>query len=70
MAERPTKTWIVVADGARAHFFSPDKESAKLVPIDPVDLVAPASRQRPRDLKSDKPGPQLRRLTQRRTPRV
>lgn len=56
MAKRPTRTWIVVADGARARFFSPDSESAKLVPTGPVDLVAPASRQRSRDLKSDRPG--------------
>jgi protein required for attachment to host cells len=56
MAKRPAKTWIVVADGARARFFSPDKESAKLVPTGLADLVAPASRQRPRDLKSDRPG--------------
>lgn len=56
MAKRTVKTWIVVADGARARFFSPDRESAKLVSTGPADLVAPASRQRPRDLKSDKPG--------------
>lgn len=56
MLKRPLKTWIVVADGARARFFSPDKESAKLVATGPANLVAPASRQRPRDLKSDKPG--------------
>lgn len=56
MAKRPAKTWIVVADGARARFFSPDRETMKLVPTGPNNLVAPASRQRPRDLKSDKPG--------------
>lgn len=56
MAKRPTKTWIVVADGARARFFRPDREAAKLVPAGPADLAAPQSRQRPRDLKSDKPG--------------
>lgn len=56
MAKRTVKTWIVVADGARARFFTPDRESAKLVSTGPADLVAPASRQRPRDLKSDKPG--------------
>ncbi len=56
MARRPAKTWIVVADGARARFFRPDSELAKLVPAGLADLVAPASRQRPRDLKSDKPG--------------
>jgi len=56
MAKRPIKTWIVVADGARARFFRPDEESAKLLPVGPADLVAPQSRQRARDLKSDKPG--------------
>lgn len=56
MAKRPVKIWIVVADGARARFFSPDEESAKLVSTGLGDLVAPQSRQRPRDLKSDKPG--------------
>ncbi len=56
MAKRPIKTWIVVADGARARFFRPDEESAKLVPAGLPDMVAPQSRQRARDLKSDKPG--------------
>lgn len=56
MAKRPAKTWIVVADGARARFFTPDGEPAKLLPTGPADLVAPASRQRTRDLKSDRPG--------------
>lgn len=55
MAKRP-KTWIVVADGARGRFFQPDKEAHKLASVGPADLVAPQSRQRPRDLKSDKPG--------------
>ena len=55
-AKRPIKTWIVVADGARARFFQPDEETAKLVPAGLADMVAPPSRQRARDLKSDKPG--------------
>jgi protein required for attachment to host cells len=55
MPKRP-KTWIVVADGARSRFFTPDIEGRKLTPAGPADLVAPQSRQRPRDLKSDKPG--------------
>ncbi|MBL6615231.1 MAG: host attachment protein [Reyranella sp.] len=55
MAKHPAKTWVVVADGARARFFRPDGETSKLVPT-LGDLVAPQSRQRPRDLKSDKPG--------------
>lgn len=56
MATPITKTWIVVADGARARIFSPDRKLGKLVPAGPSDLVAPASRQRTRDLKSDRPG--------------
>ena len=55
MPKRP-KTWIVVADGARGRFFTPDVEGRKLLPAGPADLVAPQSRQHPRDLKSDKPG--------------
>lgn len=56
MAKRPLKTWVVVADSSRARFFRPDLEAAKLAPAGLADLVAPQSRQRPRDLKSDKPG--------------
>lgn len=56
MAKRPIKTWIVVADGARARFFRPDEERGKLAPAGLSDLVAPQSRIRPRDLESDKPG--------------
>lgn len=56
MATPITKTWVVVADGARARIFSPDKKLGKLVPAGPSDLVSPASRQRTRDLKSDRPG--------------
>ncbi len=56
MATRITKTWVVVADGARARIFCPDRKLGKLVPAGPSDLVSPASRQRTRDLKSDRPG--------------
>ena len=56
MAKHSAKTWIVVADGARARFLRPEEGSAKLVPTGPADLVAPQSRQRSRDLKSDRPG--------------
>jgi protein required for attachment to host cells len=56
MRKRPTTTWIVVADGARGRFFCPNEESKKLVSVGPADMVAPQSRLRPRDLKSDKPG--------------
>ena len=56
MATQISKTWVVVADGACARIFSPDKKLGKLVPAGPSDLVSPASRQRTRDLKSDRPG--------------
>jgi len=70
MATPITKTWIVVADGARARIFSPDRKLGKLVPAGPSDLVAPASRQRTRDLKSDRPGRRLQQRSQRRAPRL
>ena len=56
MRKRPTTTWIVVADSARGRLFRPNEETKKLVSVGPADMVAPQSRQRPRDLKSDKPG--------------
>ena len=56
MPKSPTTTWIVVADGARGRFFRPNEEAKRLESIGLPDLVAPQSRERPRDLKSDKPG--------------
>ena len=56
MRKRSPTTWILVADGARGRFFCADDEAKKLVSVGPADMVAPQSRQRPRDLKSDKPG--------------
>lgn len=57
MARRPAKiTWIVVADASRARFLRPDQELGKLVSAGFADLVAPQSRHRARDLKSDRPG--------------
>jgi protein required for attachment to host cells len=56
MRKRPTTTWIIVADGSRGRFFRPNEETKKLESVGPSDMVAPQSRQRPRDLKSDKPG--------------
>lgn len=51
-----SRTWIVVADGARARFFEPSVDGRKLVPARPADMVMPESRGHERDLKSDKPG--------------
>ncbi|WP_421999342.1 host attachment protein [Reyranella sp.] len=56
MAKKPARIWIVVADGARARFLALDTGTSKLVPAGPADLVSPRSRQRPRDLVSDRPG--------------
>jgi protein required for attachment to host cells len=56
MPKKVPLTWVVVADGARGRFFTIDEEAKKLVSAGPSDLVAPQSRQKPRDLKSDKPG--------------
>lgn len=50
------RTWIVVADGARARFFSPAEDGKTLVPARTADLVSPESRRHTRDLVSDKPG--------------
>lgn len=55
MAKRPN-TWIIVADGARGRFFAPSDDMTKLVSVRKADLVAPDSRQRAHELKSDKPG--------------
>jgi protein required for attachment to host cells len=55
MAKR-SNTWIVVADGARARFFTQSEDTKKLVSIRGADMVAPDSRQLARELKSDKPG--------------
>lgn len=56
MARKRIRTWIVVADGARARFFTADDDSGKLVPARTADMVAPLNRRPARDLKSDKPG--------------
>lgn len=56
---RPPKsprTWIVVADGARARFFAASDDGRRLVSVRGVDMVAPTSRGRTRDLEGDKPG--------------
>ena len=50
------RTWIVVADGARARFFVPSDDGKRLVAARHADMVAPESLGHARDLKSDKPG--------------
>lgn len=50
------RTWIVVADGARARFFSPVEDGKTLVPARTADMVSPESRRHTSDLVSDKPG--------------
>lgn len=53
---RPQKTWIVVADGARARFFTPSEDAKKLVSALAADMFAAEARGHSSDLKSDKPG--------------
>lgn len=53
---KPSRTWIIVADGARARFFMLSDDARKLVPATNSDMVAPESRGYAHDLKSDKPG--------------
>ncbi len=50
------RTLIVVADGARARFYSPSADARSLRASQGADLVSPESRMRARNLKSDKPG--------------
>lgn len=56
MVGQRMRTWIVVADGARARFFSVSGDGRALVPALAADMIAPTSRLPARDLKSDKPG--------------
>jgi protein required for attachment to host cells len=56
MVTKHIRTWIVVADGARARFFTASEDGGKLVAARATDMVAPLSRRPARDLKSDKPG--------------
>ncbi len=55
MAKQKT-LWIVVADGARARFFTLDREHAGLASAGIPDLVSADVHGHSRDLKSDKPG--------------
>jgi protein required for attachment to host cells len=56
MVRKQIRTWIVVADGARARFFTASDDASKLVPARTSDMVAPLNRRPARELKSDKPG--------------
>jgi protein required for attachment to host cells len=51
-----SNTWIVVADGARGRFFKASDDMKKLISVGKAHMVSPNSRQRPSELKSDKPG--------------
>ena len=51
-----SNTWIVVADGARGRFFKVSGDMKRLISVGKADMVSPNSRQRPSELKSDKPG--------------
>jgi protein required for attachment to host cells len=56
LKDRRKRTLIVVADGARARFFSPTEDAATLRPARRADMVSAESRYRSRDLRSDRPG--------------
>jgi len=56
MARKHIRTWIVVADGARARFLTASEDGSKLIPARDTDMVAPMNRRPARDLKTDKPG--------------
>ncbi|MBX9943628.1 MAG: host attachment protein [Reyranella sp.] len=55
-AHKRLRTWIVIADGARARFLVPSEDARRLVAARLADMVAPESRGHARDLKRDRPG--------------
>jgi protein required for attachment to host cells len=56
LKERRKRTLIVVADGARARFFSATPDARRLVSARQMDMAAPESRLRSHELRSDRPG--------------
>lgn len=50
------RIWVVVADGARARFFTPGETMRGLKSTGPIELIAPEGNRYARDLKSDRPG--------------
>ncbi|HYM32204.1 MAG TPA: host attachment family protein [Candidatus Cybelea sp.] len=56
MPAKRKRTWIVVADGARARFFRENDERTGLVPALASDMVGEEVHGRSADLKSDHPG--------------
>jgi protein required for attachment to host cells len=56
MPAKRKRTWIVVADGARARFFRENDDRTGLVPALASDLVGAEVHGRSSDLKSDRPG--------------
>lgn len=56
MAKKHLRTWVVVADGARARFLMASGDGNTLIPARASDMVAPLNRRPARALKSDKPG--------------
>ena len=49
-----SSTWVIVADSARARIFDFDETARELTERE--DLVHPASRLRPREITTDRPG--------------
>jgi protein required for attachment to host cells len=60
------KTWVLVADSARARFFTTDTPKGPLTEFE--DLVHPEARAHARDLTSDRPGRAVDRGGQGRHP--
>ena len=56
MAVKQKRTWIVVADGARARFFCENDDRTGLLPALATDLVDPDVHGHSTDLKGDRPG--------------
>jgi protein required for attachment to host cells len=54
--QRSRRTLVVVADGSRARFLEPRHESRTLVPASRADMVWPESRERGRDVVTDRAG--------------
>jgi protein required for attachment to host cells len=48
--------WVVVADGAKAVFYTPNSELSGFQPAGPVIALSPAAKLQSRQLKSDRPG--------------
>jgi protein required for attachment to host cells len=53
---RPSRTWIIIADAARAKIWTQEKTGAPLTALEGGDFRNPNSAHHTRDLGSDRPG--------------